>query len=81
MGWSLAEQYGLHPEQLTDNNKKKDYIMDEWNGMIEDLFDDYDDLMNEPSDGELDAIELTGDDTDWEWREDAIVFDDDPFEM
>jgi len=55
--------------------------MDEWNGMIEDLFDDYDDLMNEPSDGELDAIELTGDDTDWEWREDAIVFDDDPFEM
>ena len=55
--------------------------MDEWNGLIEDLFDDYDDLMNEPSDTDLDAIELTGDDNDWEWRDDAIHFDDEPFEM
>tara|TARA_Y100000401_G_C8166401_1_gene146931 strand:+ start:167 stop:391 length:225 start_codon:yes stop_codon:yes gene_type:complete len=69
-----------HPELLSIN-KEKEFIMDEWNGLIEDLFDDYEDLMSEPSDTDLDAIEMTGVDDDWVWQDDAIHFDDEPFEM
>ena len=45
-------------------------------------FNDFPEVdLPEPSTVDLDKIEYTGEDVDWEWNEDQITFDDEPYEL
>jgi hypothetical protein len=45
-------------------------------------FNDFPEVdIPEPSTVDLDKIEYTGEDVDWEWDEDQIVFDDEQYDI
>jgi hypothetical protein len=45
-------------------------------------FNDFPEVdIPEPSTVDLDKIEYTGEDVDWEWNEDQIVFDDEQYDI
>ena len=57
--------------------------MDNYEDEYEEVDFDEVEVPEEPTDADLDSIQTAkSDSNEWEWREDAIVFDyDDPFEM
>jgi hypothetical protein len=58
-------------------------IVDNYEDEYEEVDFDEVEVPEEPTDADLDSIQTAkSDSNEWEWREDAIVFDyDDPFEM
>jgi hypothetical protein len=63
--------------ELESNNIIKEIILEE-----EFEFNDFPEVdLPEPSTVDLDKIEYTGEDVDWEWNEDQITFDDEPYEL
>ena len=50
---------------------------------MEDYEDNFEDVpeIPEPTDADLERIDLTGEDVDWEWVDDGIHFDDEPYEL
>ncbi len=66
---------GSSPE-LESINFIKEMILEE-----EFEFNDFPEVdIPEPSTVDLDKIEYTGEDVDWEWDEDQIIFDDEQYD-
>jgi len=74
-GVGVGRVMGSNPSLESINTKEM--ILEE-----EFEFNDFPEVdIPEPSTVDLDKIEYTGEDVDWEWDEDQIVFDDEQYDI